>query len=122
MNILKSIIKYQSPIVLILAIIMGILFAKTNTRLQAKASVLEYKSQLLEDKNKGLEKQRDSLYASLKEIQIKIGELTKRDEILSKQNQAKSKEIEKIKIKYEATNKYSANYTSDSLRSYFSKY
>lgn len=122
MNILKTVIKYKSILVLALAILMGVLFAKTNTRLQAKASLLEYKSQLLEDKNKELEKQRDSLYASLKEIQIKIAELTKRDEILSKQNQAKSKEIEKIKIKYEATNNYSVNYTSDSLRSYFSKY
>jgi len=122
MKLFKLIIKYQTIIVLLLAVYLGIMFAKTNTNLQAKISVLNHKYQELENQNKVLLLERENLYETLKLNRLKIEALEKEDEILTNQNLAKSKEIEKIKRKYESTNNRAANYTSDSIRRYFANF
>ena len=99
---------------------LALLLTKSNTKLQNKISILEYKNQQLEESNKALESQRQALRDSIKNADIRIYYLQTQDSILKKQNEDLEKTIKLTKKKYEKADNHTINYNADSIRRYFS--
>lgn len=100
--------------------LMAIFLTKSNTKLQAKISILEYQNQQLEDANKELEKQREALRDSIKTADIRITYLETEETYLKKQNADLESTIKFTRKKYEKADTYTINYNADSIKRYFS--
>jgi predicted nuclease with TOPRIM domain len=101
---------------------LGILFASQNTKLQQKISVLEAKNQALEDSNKVLKSQREALLDSIHLVELQISSLEELEHDLSVKNDQLESKIKNLKSKYESANNHSVNYTTDSIKRYFSDF
>lgn len=105
-----------------LVVTLGILFASQNTKLQQKISILEAKNQAIEDSNKVLKAQREVLLDSIHSIELQISALEELEHDLYVKNEQLEAKIKKLKSKYEAASNHSANYTTDSIKRYFSDF
>ncbi len=105
-----------------LIVTLGVLFASQNTRLQQKISVLEAKNQALEDSNKVLKSEREALLDSIHQVELQISALEELEHDLNLKNDQLEVKLKKLKSKYESANNHSANYTTDSIRGYFSDF
>ena len=100
--------------------LFAIMLTKSNTNLQAKISILEYKNQQLADSNKALEIQRAALRDSVKNADLRISFLESQDSSLKKQNKDLENSIKLTRKKYEKADTHTINYNADSIRRYFS--
>jgi peptidoglycan hydrolase CwlO-like protein len=109
------------PVVAV-SIVFALFFTSNNTRLKGKISELQGANKVLKQLNDSLAKQRGDLEAQLAAFDTQIAVLTQKDDSLSKQVSALKDKLTKTNKKYEKANTHANNYTTDSIRSYFSDF
>lgn len=113
---------YVSIIIAITGLYIGIVFSNNNYKLTTKIILLEQKQKDLIEKNKILSKQRDSLNKEIVLTQMKIKEFELIETELNNKKIELEKKLKKNNKRYEKTYTHSDNYTSDSIRQYFSNF
>ena len=108
--------------VVVVSIVFALFFTSNNTRLKGKISELQGANKILKQLNDSLSKQRGELQAKLATYDGQIAILTKKDDSLSKQVSTLKDKLTKTNKKYEKANNHAVNYTTDSIRRYFSDF
>lgn len=109
--------KYIIPI--LVAVLFIFLFYNGN-RLFSKISELKGQNEILKKNNQAIFKEIKEMEDSIANNNKKINTLNNKDIILNKEYEVIQNEINNITENYEKASTYSINYTSDSIRWYFS--
>lgn len=119
MNFLKQKWVLYPLIGIIITSFYGQLFYNSN-KLKEKIAVIEAQNEILEKSNLELKEQRVALEQNIKASEDKISQLYQAEANLYTQVYKLESKINNLKSKYEKADNYANDFTSDSIRVYFS--
>lgn len=106
----------------LLAIGFSLFLFSNNTRLKSRIAKLQGEITVLKSQNDSLAKQRVAYYQSLATYEEAINNLETIKDALVDEKHKLEKRIKDLNSKYEKAKTHAANYTTDSIRSYFSNF
>lgn len=103
-------------------VILSVFLFSNNTRLEKRIAAKEAEAAILKKNNQELENQRKNLYDSIHIYFSTVQKLNSVQEQLLQQKGQLEKKIKTINKKYEKAKTHANNFTTDSIRSYFSNF
>ena len=119
MNFLKQKWVLYPIIAIIVTSFYGQLFYNSN-KLKEKIAVIEAQNEILEKNNLELRNQRIALEQNIIASEQKMSDLYESEAKLNSQVNKLENKINTLKSKYEKADNYASNFTTDSIRLYFS--
>jgi hypothetical protein len=103
-------------------VILSLFLFSNNTRLQKRIATKEAEAAILKRQNQELENQRQQLQDSIHIYLSTVQKLNSVQEQLIQQKGQLEKKIKTINSKYEKAKTHANNFTTDSIRRYFSNF